>query len=124
MRADEPCSSTSSCRRLGTTFEPSWAATPSSFGRSPSGQCDWYFLMGSHAYTGLQAVVRDELESPLLAHTVEELKWYFGQLRATPNVRIRPTDERFERASEAFERPRFYRLYRLWLKEGDSALDA
>jgi hypothetical protein len=78
----------------------------------------------AHAYAGLQAVVRDELESPLLAHTVEELKWYFGQLRATPNVRIRPADERFERASEAFERPRFYRLYRQWLKEGDSALDA
>jgi hypothetical protein len=78
----------------------------------------------AHAYTGLQAVVRDELESPLLAHTVEELKWYFGQLRATPNVRVRPADERFERASEAFERPRFYRLYRQWLKEGDSALDA
>ena len=78
----------------------------------------------AHAYEGLQAVVRDELESPLQAHTVEELKWYFGQLRPTPNARIRPADERFERASEAFERPRFYRLYRQWLKEGDSTLDA
>ena len=27
------------------------------------------------------------------------------------------------RASEAFERPRFYRLYRQWIKEGDGALD-
>jgi hypothetical protein len=61
---------------------------------------------------------------PKLLHTVEELKWYFAQLRAKPNVRVRPADERFERASEAFERPRFYRLYRQWLKEGDSALDA
>jgi hypothetical protein len=33
------------------------------------------------------------------------------------------TDERFLRASEAFGRPRFYRLYRQWLKEGDGALD-
>jgi hypothetical protein len=59
----------------------------------------------------------------LLAQTVEGLKWYFGQLRAMPNVRVRPADEGFERALEAFERPRFHRLYRQWLKEGDSALD-
>jgi hypothetical protein len=77
----------------------------------------------AHAYAALQAVVRDELESPLHPHTVEELKWYFGVLRATPNVHTRHTDERYLRASEAFRRPRFYRLYRQWLKEGDGALD-
>ena len=77
----------------------------------------------AHAYAGLQAVVRDELESPLHAHTVEELKWYFGLLRATPNARTRHPDERFLRAADAFGRPRFYRLYRQWLKEGDGALD-
>jgi hypothetical protein len=78
----------------------------------------------AHAYAGLQAVVRDELESPLHPKTVEELKWYFRQLRATPNARVRPTDERLDRASEAFERPRFYRLYRRWVKDGDSTLDS
>ena len=77
----------------------------------------------AHAYDGFQAVVRDELESPLHPHTVEELTWYFEQLRAMPNARIRPTDERLERATEAFERPRFQRLHRQWLKEGNSALD-
>jgi hypothetical protein len=77
----------------------------------------------AHAYAGLQAVVHDELETPLHPQTVEELKWYFGQLRAAPHARIRLTDERSERASEAFERPRFYRLYRQWLKDGDRALD-
>ena len=77
----------------------------------------------AHAYAGLQAVVHDELETPLHPQTVEELKWYFGQLRAAPHARIRLTSERSERASEAFERPRFYRLYRQWLKDGDSALD-
>jgi hypothetical protein len=76
-----------------------------------------------HAYAALQAVVRDELESPLHPHTVEELKWYFGLLRATPDIRIQRADERFLRASGAFGRPRFYRLYRQWLKEGDGALD-
>ena len=78
----------------------------------------------AHAYAGLQTVVRDELESPLHARTVEELKWYFEQLRATPNARLRPADERFEKAADAFERPRFYCLYRQWLKEGDGALDS
>jgi hypothetical protein len=77
----------------------------------------------AHAYAVLQAVVHDELETPLHPQTIEELKWYFGQLRAAPNARIRLTDERSERASEAFERPRFYRLYRQWLKDGDRALD-
>ena len=77
----------------------------------------------AHAYPGLQSVVHDELESPLHARTVEELTWYFGQLRAMPNARVRPTDERFRRAAEAFERPRFHRLFRRWLKEGDCALE-
>ena len=49
--------------------------------------------------------------------------WYFGQLRAMPNARTRLPGERFERAAEAFERPRFYRLYRHWLKDGDRGLE-
>jgi hypothetical protein len=77
----------------------------------------------AHAYAGFQTVIHDELESPLHAHTVEELKWYFEQLRTTPNPRFRPSDERFVRAADAFERPRFYPLYRRWLKEGDGALE-
>lgn len=40
-----------------------------------------------------------------------------------PNPRFRPTDEHFLQAADAFERPRFYPLYRRWLKEGDRALD-
>jgi hypothetical protein len=76
------------------------------------------------AYGAFQAVVRDELEHSLPPRTVEELKWYFGQLQALPNAHIRPTDERFERAAEAFERPRFYRLHRQWLKDGDGVLDS
>ena len=78
----------------------------------------------AHTYAGLQAVVHDELETPLHPHTVEELKWYFEQLRALPNPSLRPIDERFMRAADAFERPRFYALYRRWLKEGDHALES
>ena len=77
----------------------------------------------AHAYAGLQTVVRDELESPLHPKTVEELRWYFEQLRAMRKRRVRPMNERLEHAAEAFERPRFYPLYRQWLKDGDRAFD-
>jgi hypothetical protein len=77
----------------------------------------------AHAYEGFLAVVRDELESPLHPRTIEELKRHFEQVRATPNASLRLTDERLMRAAEAFERPRFYTLYRRWLKEGDQVLE-
>lgn len=79
----------------------------------------------AHAYGAFQAVVREELESPLHGHTVEELTWYFGQVGTLPNERLRwPSDERLERARWAFESPRFYGLYRRWLRDGDGALDS
>jgi hypothetical protein len=74
-------------------------------------------------YQTLHAVVREELESPLHPHTVDELKWYFEQLRAMKSPRVRPADDRFIRAADAFERPRFYALYQRWLKDGDRALE-
>lgn len=77
----------------------------------------------AHAYAGLQSVVHDEFESPLHPRTVEELRWYFDQLQATPNLRVQQSDERLLRAASAFEHPRFYPVYRRWLKEGDSALE-
>lgn len=77
----------------------------------------------AHAYAGFQTVIHDEFESPLHAHTVEELRWYFEQVRAVPRPESRPSDERFLRAADAFERPRFYPLYKRWLKEGDGALE-
>jgi hypothetical protein len=48
----------------------------------------------AHACASLQAFVQDELSSPLPPHTVEELKWYFGQLRATPHGRNRAAERR------------------------------
>jgi hypothetical protein len=79
----------------------------------------------AHAYEAFQAVVREEWESPLHACTVEELKWYFEQRRTTPRARFRPgADERLDGAAQAFERPRFYALYRRWLRDGDRAFEA
>ncbi len=75
------------------------------------------------AYAGLQAVVHDELESPLHPRTLEELKWYFAELKASPKARVRPGDERFRCAANGFDTPRFRRLYERWLKDGDNVLD-
>jgi hypothetical protein len=77
----------------------------------------------AHVYGAYQSVVREEWDSPLHPRTVEELKWYFEQLRVTSSARVRPgSDERLDRAAQAFERPRFSRLYRRWLRDGDHAL--
>ena len=75
------------------------------------------------SYGAFQAVVHEEWDSPLQARTVDELRWYFGQLRTMPSGRLELGDERFASAARAFERPRFYRLYRRWLRDSDSALD-
>jgi len=76
----------------------------------------------AHVYGAYQSAVREEWDSALHPRTVEELKWYFEQMRAS-SARVRPgSDERLDRAVQAFERPRFSRLYRRWLKNGDHAL--
>ena len=75
------------------------------------------------AYEGVQAVVRDEFESPLYPHTVDELKWYFEQRRRIGSTQFHPSDERFIRAADAFDAPRFDSLYQRWVRDGDSALE-
>lgn len=77
----------------------------------------------AEAYTGLQAVIHDEWESPLHPRTVEELRWYFEQRRAAPNPSVLLSDDRSLRATDAFARPRFLTLYERWLKHGDRALE-
>jgi hypothetical protein len=74
-------------------------------------------------YQTIQAIVREEWESPLHPHTMEELRWYFEQLHTMKNPHFRPAEDRFIRAADAFERPRFQSVYRRWLKDGDRALD-
>jgi hypothetical protein len=77
----------------------------------------------AHVYGAYQSAVREEWDSPLHRRTVEELKWYFEQRRATSSARVRlGSGERLDRAVQAFERPRFSRLYRRWLRDGDHAL--
>ena len=77
----------------------------------------------AHAYESYQRVVREEWETPLQPHTIDELDWYFGQRRSVPQGRFpSPFDARFERASITFDGPRFDRLYRRWLRRGAAAL--
>jgi hypothetical protein len=44
-------------------------------------------LLG-HSYGAFQAGIAEELESPLPARSVAELKWYFEQLRTLPTSAV------------------------------------
>lgn len=70
-----------------------------------------------------QTAVRTELASPLRPAVVDELRWYFEQVKAASAIERRSMpDARFERAHRAFAAPRFGLLYRAWLHDGEFAL--
>lgn len=71
----------------------------------------------------LEAVVRDELASPLSPGALGELRWYFDQSRLAATTHTKVSDPRFRRAERAFARTRFRLLYRRWLTDGEPALD-
>lgn len=78
------------------------------------------------AYAAYQVVVREELETPLEAATIYDLKRFFFHRRRSTDLRTIPAPLRafLERCAQVFEGPRFALLYRRWLTEGDSALTA
>ena len=62
-------------------------------------------------------VVEQHLMSPLRAATVDEMRWYFEQLRSAA-----PTDmPRLERARRAFFNPHAQTVYKLWKQDGEAA---
>jgi hypothetical protein len=71
-----------------------------------------------------EGVVREELESPMLADTLNDLKWYFFHRRRGTDSSAVPEvlRARLLRCSNAFAGPRFGLLYRRWMTEGDTAL--
>lgn len=74
-------------------------------------------------YEAYQQVLREEWETPLQPHTIDELLWYFERRRSVPADRYPfPPDARFERAASTFREARFDRLYRRWLRGGAAAL--
>jgi hypothetical protein len=68
-------------------------------------------------------VVWNQLLTPLRTETLDELRWYFEQVRTHPTPsRSDDLDERFYRARDAFSAPRFKALYRAWKQHGEPAL--
>ena len=68
-------------------------------------------------------VVWNQLLTPLKTETLDELRWYFEQVRSHPTPsRSDDLDERFYEAREAFSTPRFKALYRAWKQDGEPVL--
>jgi hypothetical protein len=68
-------------------------------------------------------VVWNQLLTPLRTEMLDELRWYFEQLRSHPTPsRSDDLDERFYEARDAFSAPRFKALYKAWKQDGELAL--
>lgn len=68
-------------------------------------------------------VVWNQLLTPLRTEMLDELRWYFEQLRSHPTPsRSDDLDERFYETREAFSLPRFRALYRAWKQDGEPVL--
>jgi hypothetical protein len=68
-------------------------------------------------------VVWNQLLTPLRSEVLDELRWYFEELRSAPTPSHGDDlDERFYEAREAFSAPRFKALYRAWKQDGEPVL--
>lgn len=74
---------------------------------------------------GYRAVVHDELESPLQAAAIHDLKRYFFHRRRGTDLSAIPEALRafLKRCEDVFAGPRFAHLYRRWLAEDEAALE-
>ena len=70
---------------------------------------------------------KQEYASPLRTSTTDELRWFFTQRRdgrLAASNRDQADRKRYLQASRAFSAPRYRVLYRAWLREGGSIVDA
>jgi len=68
-------------------------------------------------------VIWNQLLTPLRTEMIDELRWYFEQVRAHPTPsHSDDLDERFYRARDAFSVPRFKALYKVWRQNGEAVL--
>ena len=75
-------------------------------------------------YDAYQTVIREELESPLHAATISELKWYFDNRDRANREPLHPQTLGFlSAAAKAFGTPRFTEMYRRWLKHGNAVFE-
>jgi hypothetical protein len=75
-----------------------------------------------HAYDAYQAVIHEELESPLHSATIGELQLYFElRLEAARGEPMHPLKQGFLRKGhEVFAATRFTAMYHRWLKHGNA----
>ncbi|HEX6315908.1 MAG TPA: hypothetical protein VFZ73_13650, partial [Gemmatimonadaceae bacterium] len=75
-----------------------------------------------HAYDAYQAVIHEELESPLHPVTISELQSYFElRLEAARGEPMHPLSQGFLRKGhEVFAAARFTAMYHRWLKHGNA----
>jgi hypothetical protein len=75
-------------------------------------------------FTAYRTVVREELDSPLQADMIYDLKRYFFHRRRGTDLNTIPESLRafLNRCTQAFAGPRFTHLYRRWLTEEKAAL--
>jgi hypothetical protein len=78
-----------------------------------------------HAYDAYQAVIHEELESPLHSATIGELEWYFEhRLKAARGEPMHPMTQGFLRKGhEVFGTSRFAAMYHRWLKHGKAVFE-
>lgn len=79
----------------------------------------------NHAYDGYQAVIHEELESPLHSATIGELQSYFElRLQSARGEPMHPLTQGFLRKGrEVFGTPRFTAMYQRWLKQWNAVFE-
>jgi hypothetical protein len=75
-------------------------------------------------YDAYQATIREELESPLHAATIRELRRYFEHRREPAEGSLHPqTDGCLRTGANVFGTTRFTEMYRRWLKQGNAVFE-
>jgi hypothetical protein len=75
-------------------------------------------------YDAYQAVIREELESPLHPATIGELQWYFEHRREAAEGPVHPQTAGFLGiGAKVFGTARFTDMYRRWLKQGNAVFE-
>jgi len=76
------------------------------------------------AYAAYQAVIHEELASPLHSATISELKWYFEHRRGAARETVHATTRQtLDLAAQVFGAPRFTAMYHRWLRHGNAVFD-
>jgi hypothetical protein len=71
-----------------------------------------------------EAVVHEELESPLPSATISELMRYFGHRRIAAREAVHPTTRQaLDIGANAFGTPRFKAMYERWLRHGNAVFE-